>query len=80
MASKTSVELDELIGDWDELKKAYELRHKLIHGTQGTTGRSYASAKVERILEASRKVCEFAKEHGRDLYGRMPVRRKITAR
>jgi hypothetical protein len=82
VAGQTSMELDQLIGDWNGLKNAYELRHKIIHGTQGTTGLAYAAPRVERILGASKKICEFAQQNGRDLFDRLPVRRirKTAAR
>jgi hypothetical protein len=74
VSSHTSVELDQVIGDWAMLVDAYTLRHQLIHGAQGTTGLAYAAPRVERVLDASRKTFEFAKNHGVDLCARLPVR------
>lgn len=68
--------LPDVVGDWSGLIKAFDLRHRLVHGITGTTGFGYAAEKVECILHASRSVTEFAKSNNVDLFGRLPVRRK----
>ncbi len=80
VANRASVEFNQLIDDWDELNRAYLLRHELIHGTHGTTGLSYATRKVDRILDASTRVFEFAQEQGVNLYARLPARRRPISR
>jgi hypothetical protein len=65
-----------LIEDWNLLREAYNLRHLLIHGDQGTTGLDYAADRVERILNASKQVFEFAQSRG--VYEHLPRREKAA--
>ncbi|MFM7321338.1 MAG: hypothetical protein ACKO5K_07430 [Armatimonadota bacterium] len=55
--------------------KAYPLRHRLIHGTVGSTETAYASERRDALLTASEALCEFAQGNGFDVYSRLPVRR-----
>lgn len=67
-----------LVKDWQPLKKAFQLRHDLIHGDTGTTGLGYARSQVEVILAATRVVHEFAKSRGYDLIH--PLRKRLRPR
>jgi hypothetical protein len=68
--------LADVVPDWDEFKEAYKLRHTLVHGVSGTTGKHYAEARINLILAASAAVSAFALKHGVDLYSRLPVRQR----
>lgn len=64
-------ELATIVPDWEFFAtKAYDLRHKLVHGAQGTTGKEYAGRAVEAMLEASKAVADYAAKHGEPVYGR----------
>ena len=63
-------ELKSIIRDWEFFSNnAFQLRHKLIHGVQGTTGAKYARKRVESIIAASKAIAEFAAENGAQIYG-----------
>jgi len=71
--------LDEIIGptQWDQLKLAFNKRHALIHGRQGTTGRKFSDSIVANILACSEKLNEVATDRQAPLYGkRIVVKRK----
>jgi len=70
-------DLTAVVPRWQTLKeKAIILRNKLIHGLQGTTGKSYAQRMVEVILSASTAVTEYAEAKGERIYGRKIIRLK----
>ena len=68
--------LPEVIPNWQDFTKAFQLRHSLIHGVRGTAEFSYAAVRVERILSASEAVCNYASTHDVNLYQRLSVRRR----
>lgn len=74
--------LPEIIPDWDYFyKDAYLLRHKLIHGVEGTTGLNYARTRVNSILAAAKAIADFAKENKYiDIYNRLPVKKKKSCK
>ncbi len=64
--------------DWKSLKKAFQLRHDLIHGDTGTTGLQYATRCVETLLRATQAVHNFASTQGYDLT--KPIRKRLKTR
>jgi hypothetical protein len=62
-------ELEKIVPGWESFQKAFQLRHKLIHGVQGTTGTEYARRQVETILAASKALADFAAENDAQIYG-----------
>lgn len=72
--------LPEVITDWNGFKKAFGLRHRLVHGVAGTTGLQYAATRVESVLQASADVAAFAATNSIDLFARLPVRRRKAAK
>jgi hypothetical protein len=75
--SRLGISLADVVGGWESLQEAFKLRHQLIHGESGTTGVDYARERVQRILEATRRVHKFALEHGADLCKPTKVRKRI---
>jgi hypothetical protein len=74
---KTS--LPNVIRNWSGpkgIQGAYTLRHKLIHGEQGSTGLEYARTRVNALLSASDDVDCFCMSHGCDIFKKLPIRRK----
>lgn len=67
---------DDVVANWVSLKKAFQLRHDLIHGDTGTVGLGYATKCVETLLGATRQVDEFASAQGYDLTTRLKRRLK----
>lgn len=66
-----------IVPNWNFFKKkAFPLRHKIIHGALGSVQTEYASERVECILDASQALCEFAVSRDRDIYKRLPVRQR----
>ena len=68
--------LADVVPNWGPFKEAFKLRHTLVHGVSGTTGKHYAEARINLILAASAAVSAFALEQGVDLYSRLPVRQR----
>lgn len=67
--------LPEVVNDWEGLLKAWNLRHRLIHGAS-SCGKDYAQDKVISALHASKNIRDFALLHEVDLDERLPVRKK----
>jgi hypothetical protein len=67
--------LAQVVRNWMEFKKAFELRHKLIHG-RGTCSRNMALEPIELMLSAVNDLNEFALSRGKDLHSRVPIRRR----
>jgi hypothetical protein len=57
----------QVIKEWKTLKKAFDLRHELIHGTTRKPSTDFASAAARRILDASQQVHDFAAKNNVDL-------------
>lgn len=69
--------LPRLMSNWQFLKEqAFPLRHRLVHGIEGSVGAGFARKRTLALLEASAAIHGFAKMHDVDLYARLPVRRK----
>jgi hypothetical protein len=77
VAADSSEELGQLIGDWQALKQAFELRNELIHGKRGTTGRDYAARKVDRMTNASKQIFQFVQKNRGDVGARL---RRVRSR
>ena len=70
-----SKSLSKVVGDWNELRSAYQIRHDIVHGRQGSSGVNYAATRVNRILAASKAVADYGRQCGADPYRR--IRRAI---
>jgi hypothetical protein len=70
--------LENVIGEWDRFKEAYQLRHDIIHGRKGSGGLSYLTPRVERLLAATAAVAVFGKGNGADAYKRLRKRGALT--
>lgn len=66
--------LPHVVRRWPELRRAFLLRHRLVHGASAC-GADYAAPKVEVLLESAANLRAFCAGHGIDLYARLPVRR-----
>jgi hypothetical protein len=69
-------ELPDVVGHWEALLKAYNLRHQLSHGIKVNSGELYAASKRDTITTARDRVLDCCEAHGIDIYKRLPVRRK----
>ncbi|NLD88685.1 MAG: hypothetical protein GX633_10585 [Clostridiales bacterium] len=73
----TGKRLDEIVPEWQYFKEtAYPLRHRLVHGVEGSVTPQYASDRMKAILSASKYIADFADSLGEPLYGRKIIRRK----
>jgi hypothetical protein len=68
----------DVITNWDALKRAFQLRHDLIHGDTGNCGVGYARTRVNTLLEATAAVDKAAREQMVDLC--RPIRRRLKDR
>jgi hypothetical protein len=66
--------LPEVIKNWENLDRAFRLRHKLVHGAS-SCGAEYARERAIWALEAAGYVRKICKEHDIDLDVRLRVRR-----
>lgn len=78
LARFSSPLLKDVVAPSDTLRKAFQLRHDLVHGDRGTTGREYARTQVERLLSATSAVHKFALANGVDL--EKPLKRRLKPR
>lgn len=63
--------------DWQYFKdKAYDLRHKIVHGVTSSVPVPFATPRLDAILAMSTAVTDFANIQGEPLYGRMIRRSK----
>lgn len=69
---------NDVIKDWKALEDAFQLRHDLVHGDQGTTGIEFASTRVNAMMAATRAIYAFVASHGSDLH--KPVNKRIKRR
>ena len=63
---------------YSSLKRARELRNKVVHGLQGSCGKEYAILNAEVFFAASDALVVFAQSHGRNIY--KPIRRIKSAK
>jgi hypothetical protein len=68
--------LPQIVGRWVELRKAFTLRHRLVHGASSCTA-DYAAPKVTVLIEAAADIRTFCRTQGVDLHARLPIRRKL---
>jgi len=68
---RMGIGLAQLIPEWQFFKeKAYDLRHKIIHGAASRVTVRFATPRLDAILAASAAVIRCADEHNEPLYGR----------
>ena len=70
--------LPEIVGNWDGLRRAFDLRHRLVHGI-ASCGREYAEKRVHWAIAASTDVRAVCASHGINLEVRLPVRKRRRA-
>ena len=70
--------LQDIVGAWDSLIDAYQLRHDIVHGRQGTGGVRYVTKRVECLLEASKAIAEYGQARGIDPYRRLRSKAVLT--
>jgi hypothetical protein len=70
--------LPHIVRRWAELREAFLLRHRLVHGASTCTA-GYAAPKVTVLLEAAADIRAFCHTQGVDLHARLPVRRKARS-
>jgi hypothetical protein len=55
------------VANWHEFKRAYDFRHRLIHGSTVRLSPDFASGVARSILQASYSIDQLARRHGVDL-------------
>lgn len=66
-----------VVPNWEYFKKqAFPLRHKLMHGAKGSTGKGFGSDRVVAMLDASEALIQFASTNRVNIFERIKVRRK----
>ena len=69
--------LCEVITNWDGLIKAFNLRHKLVHGA-GSCSAEYAIEKLDWAIDAASNIRAYCLNYKIDLDKRLPVRRQAS--
>jgi hypothetical protein len=74
VCARSAPPLPQLVRRWAELRRAFLLRHRLVHGARSCTA-AYAAPKVAVLLEAAADIRTFCAVQSIDLHARLPVRR-----
>jgi hypothetical protein len=69
---------NDLARDWDTVRKAFNLRNRLVHGAQGPTKKDFAEKRIKAVLALTRELHVIASKEGHNLY--KPVRRRLKER
>jgi hypothetical protein len=72
---KLKKRLPEVITDWQNLRRAFKLRHKLVHGVTSCS-HDHAKQRAEWAIQSSVDIREICKKHNIDLDARLPVRKR----
>jgi hypothetical protein len=72
-------DLNVVITNWEGLIKAFNLRHKLVHGA-GSCSAEYAAEKLGWAIDAARDVRTYCLTHEINIDARLPVRRRIVVK
>jgi hypothetical protein len=75
VAGRRAPGLAQVVRRWPELRRAFALRHRLVHGALSCTT-DHAAPRVEIMLAAAANVRSFCAGQGVNLHERLPVRRK----
>lgn len=67
--------LPEIVVNWDGLRRAFDLRHRLVHGIT-SCGREYAEERVYWAVAAATNIREVCIAHGINLDARLPIRKR----
>ena len=68
--------LPEIVTNWDGLRRAFRLRHRLVHGV-GSCGLEYAQERMIWAINATVDVRKLCEARGINLDSRLPVRKKL---
>lgn len=67
--------LPEVVGNWDGLRRAFKLRHRLVHGIT-SCGHEYAEERLHWAISAATNVRAVCTVYGVNLDNRLPVRKR----
>jgi len=65
---------------WGALCYAYSLRHVLIHGVKGSASPRFEDESLEVLLASAKGLVDFSKNHGKDVFQRIPARKQKEAK
>lgn len=71
--------LPEVVKNWEGLRRAFRLRHRLVHGAT-SCGTEYASERVNWAIEATNNIRGVCIARAIDLDSRLPVRRQPSSK
>lgn len=74
---KHHARLTQVVENWQDLRDAFNLRDRLVHGLTNCD-RSYATRRVEAAIQAACFIRKFAQSKGVDLHKRLPIRRRVN--
>ncbi|ARN57186.1 hypothetical protein [Sedimentisphaera salicampi] len=74
--NQTGENLAEVVSSWEEVRKAFELRNRLVHGSGGSTGKEYGRDRIDVLLKSARELTDYAEKHGKKIYGNNIVRKE----
>lgn len=72
---KRGQRLTEVVNNWDGLRKAFKLRHRLVHGVSAC-GAEYARDRTSWAIYACQNIRGFCLKHDIDLDSRLPIRQR----
>lgn len=74
---KHHARLTQVVENWQDLRGAFNLRDRLVHGLTNCDI-SYATQRVEAAIKAACFIRQFARSKGVDLHKRLPVRKRAN--
>ncbi|NJO42690.1 MAG: hypothetical protein HC769_35375 [Cyanobacteria bacterium CRU_2_1] len=75
VAPKRKKNLNQVIQNWDGLKRAFKLRHLLVHGVQSCSS-DHAIERINWAIDAATDIRNFCLNQGVDIDRRLPIRRQ----
>ena|SRR3990172_2848427 len=67
-----------VVTSWNSVKKAFEMRHKIVHGRDGCTA-NMATSHVEALLKATAEIRDYCSSCGGNIHKKLPIRKKAVS-
>jgi hypothetical protein len=72
---RLNVTLVQVVGDWSNVRKAFDSRNRLVHGITGAIKRGDAENRTHAALNASQDLEAFCEKNGGSVYQRIDRRK-----
>ena len=79
VAPNVNQRLPDIVKDWQGLRRAFSLRHRLVHGTS-SCGAEYARDRMIWAIAACQDIRAVCASYNTDIDARLPVRRRSKSK